>query len=103
MPPGAERLPFRESFLLKGHAAVAAVKHSEGLVEEQSLGGVTDGRQLWSRPSENHAWVEVSFECQTNQTGRLTARMVHSHDYGIYRVLLDSNPVGEFDLYVETS
>jgi hypothetical protein len=99
LPPGAARLPFRESLLLKGHAAVAAAKHSEGPVEEQSLGNVTDGRQLWFRPPGNNGWVEVSFDCQTNQTGRLTAKMVHSHDYGIYRVLLDGNRLGEFDLY----
>lgn len=99
LPPGPERLPFREWILLKGHEAVASATHSEGPIEEQSIGGVTDGRQLWFHPGEDHGWVEVSFESKTNQAAQLTARMVHSYDYGRYRVLLDGKSIAELDLY----
>jgi hypothetical protein len=99
MPRGVDRLPFREIVLLKGHSAVAAAKHSDGPIEEQALGGATDGKQLWFHPHEGNGWVEVSFNCPTNMNAELTAKTVHSYDYGIYRVLLDGQPVGQFDLY----
>jgi hypothetical protein len=99
LPPGPERLPFHESIILKGHSAVETAKHSEDPIEVQALDGVTDGKQLWFRPQNDKAWVEVSFESQTNQTAVLTARMVHSFDYGIYRVLLDGKQIAQLDLY----
>jgi hypothetical protein len=99
LPPGPERLPCHEQILLKGHNAVAAAKHSDDPVEVQSLDGVTDGKQLWFRPLNDKGWVEVSFESPTNQTTELTAKMVHSYDYGIYRVLLDGRQIARLDLY----
>jgi len=99
LPPGPERLPFRESIILKGHTAVAAAKHSDDPLEVQSLGGVTDGQQLWFRPHDDKGWVEVSFESPTNQHVQLTAKTVHAHDYGIYRVLLDGRQIAQLDLY----
>src|SRR5208283_2388164 len=99
LPSGVNRLPFRELILLKGHSAVAAAKHSDGPIEEQSLGGVTDGKQLWFHPHEANGWVEVSFDCPTNMNALLTARTVHAYDYGIYCVLLDGKQIGQFDLY----
>ena len=68
-------------------------------MEVQALGGVTDGKQLWFRPANEKSWVEISFACETNQTVDLMARMVHSWDYGIYRVLLDGRSIGQLDLY----
>lgn len=43
--------------------------------------------------------MEVSSECQTNQNAELTAKMVHSYDYGTYRVLLDGKQIAQIDLY----
>lgn len=43
--------------------------------------------------------MEVSFESLTNQYAQLFAKMVHSSDYGIYRVLLDGKPIAQLDLY----
>jgi hypothetical protein len=99
LPPGPERLPFHEWIILKGHASVETATHSDDPIEVQSLGGVTDGKQLWFRPREDKGWLEVRFETQTNQIGELTARMVHSYDYGIYRVLLDGAQIAQVDLY----
>ncbi|SPE61389.1 conserved exported hypothetical protein [Verrucomicrobia bacterium] len=100
--PGAERLPFHEATWLVGHDAVATAKHSDAPLETQAVGGTTDGKQLWFRPSDAHAWVEVAFECPSNQTAALTAKMVHSYDYGTYRVLLDGKPIAQLDLYDPT-
>ncbi len=99
LPPGPDRLPFHDLILLKGYSAVASARHSDDPVEVQPLGGVTDGKQLWFRPRAEKAWVEVSFECQTNQVAELTAKMVHSYDYGIYRVSLDGKQIAQLDLY----
>lgn len=99
LPPGPERLPFREQVMLKGHVAVATAKHSDDPIEVQSLDGVTDGKQLWFRSHDDKGWVEVSFDCPTNLNAELAAKMVHSYDYGIYRVLLDGKQIGQVDLY----
>jgi hypothetical protein len=92
-------LPFHEWTILKGHTSAETAKHSDDAVEVQALGGVTDGKQLWFRPQSDKGWVEVSFENQTNLTTELTAKMVHSFDYGIYRVLLDGKKIAQVDLY----
>ena len=78
---------------------MATAKHSDDPFEVQSLDGVTDGRQLWLHPRNDKGWVEMSFECPTNQNAELTAKMVHSYDYGIYRVLLDGKQIALLDLY----
>ena len=99
LPAGPERLPFREETLLKGHIAEAAARHSDAPIEVQSLDGVTDGKQLWFHPLNDKGWVEMSFESQSNQAAELTVKTVHSYDYGIYRVLLDGQQIGQLDLY----
>ncbi|HXR48340.1 MAG TPA: glycoside hydrolase family 172 protein [Candidatus Limnocylindrales bacterium] len=99
LPPGPERLPFRDRILLKGYTAVATAKHSDDPIEVQPLDGVTDGKQLWFHPHTDKGWVEVSFESPTSQSIELTVKMVHSYDYGIYRVLLDGEQIALLDLY----
>jgi hypothetical protein len=99
LPPGRERLPFTETTLVKGYAAVPSAKHSDHPLEVQPLGGVTDGKQLWFKPDSADAWVEVSFELPKDQFLGLTAKLVHSWDYGIYRVKLDGKQVAQLDLY----
>jgi hypothetical protein len=99
MPPGADRLPFHDQILLKGHDAVAGAKHSDAPVQMQEIGGVTDNQQLWFLPHEDKAWLEVSFHLDKPQTAQLFCKMVHSWDYGNYEVKLDGQPVAKLDLY----
>jgi hypothetical protein len=99
LPAGADRLPFREQLLLKGYEAVASAKHSDHPLEIQALGGVTDGKQLWLRPTDDQGWVEVSFTTDKDQPLGLSCKVTHSWDYGIYRVKLDGQEIGQFDLY----
>jgi hypothetical protein len=99
LPAGRDRLPFTEHLVLKGHEAVAAAKHSDAALEVQSVGGVTDGKQLWFKPGDVQAWVEVEFQMESEQTVQLWAKMVHSWDYGIYRVKLDGKEMARLDLY----
>ena len=57
LPAGAQRLPFQERTLLKGHEAVAQAKHSNHPLEVQPVGGVADGKQLWFKPNDDTGWV----------------------------------------------
>ncbi len=99
LPPGKDRLPFTEQPLLKGHDAVASAKHSQAPVEVQEVGGVTDGKQLWFKPTEPTGWVEVPFNVDKPGNAMLTLKMVHSWDYGTYVVKLDAKEVARLNLY----
>lgn len=99
LPAGPDRLPFRERVLLVGYKAVSNSKHSDAPVEVQSIGGLTDNQQLWFRPSTEKGWVEVQFHVEEAQTAELSVNMLHSWDYGIYRVLLDGQEIGRIDLF----
>ncbi|HZR19556.1 MAG TPA: glycoside hydrolase family 172 protein [Verrucomicrobiae bacterium] len=99
LPPGRERLPFSEITLIKGHEAVATAKHSEAPVEVQEVAGVTDGKQLWFKPTEAAGWVEVEFDNKKEESTALTLKMVHSWDYGTYQVKLDGKDLAKLNLY----
>jgi len=99
LPPGKDRLPFREEALLKGWQAVETAKHSDHPLEVQSLGGVIDGKQLWFKPSDPKGWVEVAFTVDSPKTVELIGKLIHSWDYGTYRVALDGKEIGRHDLY----
>ena len=99
LPPGPQRLPFTEKVLLKGHEAVASARHSESPLEVQEIGGVSDGKQLWFKPTDAQGWAEVSFNVDKEVTTQLSAKMIHSWDYGNYRVKLDGKEVAQLNLY----
>jgi hypothetical protein len=99
LPPGSQRLPFTERLLVKGHEAVADATHSAQPVEVQSLGGVTDGKQLWFKPTDAQGWVQIVFQVDKDQTAQLSAKMVHSWDYGTYQVKLDGQDLERLNLY----
>jgi hypothetical protein len=99
LPAGKDRLPFRQEVVMVGYKAVPAAKHSDAPLEVQSVGGVTDDKQLWFKPTQEGAWVEIPFTTAHEQTGELVVQLLHSWDYGIYTVSLDGKEVGRFDLY----
>lgn len=99
LPVGKERLPFQERLVVKGHAAVARAQHSDHPLVIQEIGGATDNQQLWFQPGDEKAWVEVVFQTDQEQPLGFNCKMLHSWDYGIYRVKLDGKEVGQFDLY----
>jgi len=99
LPAGIDRIPFRDRLMLKGYQAVPTAAHSDDPLEVQELGGVTDNKQLWFKPAAGEGWVEVSFENDKDQPLGLVCKVIHSWDYGIYRVLLNGHEVGRFDLY----
>lgn len=99
LPPGRDRVTFREHLILKGHEAVAGASHSNHPLEVQELGNVTDHKQLWFKPSDGKGWVEVSFQNDKDQLLGLVCKVMHARDYGLYRVKLDGEGVGQFDFY----
>jgi hypothetical protein len=99
LPPGSQRLPFREVTLVKGWQAVPSAKHSAHPFEVQEVAGASDGKQLWLRPGDDSGWVDVTFSVASNLTAELWGRLTHSWDYGIYRVKLDGKEIGQFDLH----
>jgi hypothetical protein len=101
LPAGLARLPFTERVVVKGHEAVSRAKHSDHPIEVQSIGEVTDGKQLWFKPADAKGWVEVAFELDKEQTAELIAKVVHSSDYGNYRVKLDGKDVAQLNLYAQ--
>jgi hypothetical protein len=102
LPPGPDRLPFREQALAVGYKLVPEARHSGAPLEVQALGGVTDGKQLWFRPTSAGAWVEVPFSLTNELTAELWLKVVHARDYGTWRVKLDGKDLGTFDLYNAT-
>jgi hypothetical protein len=99
LPPGPQRLPFQDNVLLVGHSVVSSCQHSDAAIDEQALGGTTDGKQLFFRPLDDKGWLEISFDVPRDEALFLGAKMVHSYDYGVYRVLLDGKQIARLDLY----
>jgi hypothetical protein len=99
IPPGSERNPVTQRIVVKGHEKVAGAKHADYPIEIQDFSGATDGKQLVLRPRDAKGWVEISFEAGDATAGELIARMCHSYDYGIYRVMLDGEEIAQLDLY----
>lgn len=99
LPPGPDRLPFREQTLVVGWKAVPGAKHAEAPLEVQPIGGATDGKQLWFRPSTGESWLDVTFTTDAEMTAELSAKMLHAPDYGTFRVRLDGQDAGRLDLY----
>jgi hypothetical protein len=99
LPPGRERLPFREKKLVAGWRAVPAARHSDSPLIEQALRGATDNKQLFFQPTQDKAWLEMPFRVEKESVGKLQLRACHAADYGMYRVLLDGAEIGKVDLY----
>jgi hypothetical protein len=99
LPPGSQRLPFRDEILVTGWKAVPTAAHSAHPIEVQPLGGATGDKQLWFRPSDPHGWVEVTFQLDKPQAVELAGKLTHSWDYGIYRVKLDGRQIAIHDLF----
>jgi Protein of unknown function (DUF2961) len=99
LPAGETRLPFHDHVMLKGHEAAARAQHSVAPLEVQGVGGVTDDKQLWFKPTDDKGWVEVSFQVEKPQSGLLLGKLLRSWDYGIYEVKLDGNGIAQLDLY----
>lgn len=99
LPPGPERLPFREETLVVGWKGVETAKHSEHPIQVRQLKAATEGKQMVFTPTDANGWVELNFTLEKGQTMELTGKMTHSLESGEYSVLLDGKEIGMEDLY----
>jgi hypothetical protein len=99
LPPGLERLPFRETTLATGEKAAAEAKHSNAPVELLSPPGPMDGKLFTLKPAGADAWLEIPFRTEKEESGVLQLRACKGNDGGIYRILLDGKPAGTIDFY----
>jgi hypothetical protein len=99
LPPGRDRLPFRERKLVVAWKTVPQAKHSDAPLTEQALAGATDNKQLFFQPTQGKAWLEMPFRVEKEAIGYLRLRACHARDYGIYRVSLDGKEIGRVDFY----
>ncbi|HPA21432.1 MAG TPA: DUF2961 domain-containing protein [Verrucomicrobiae bacterium] len=99
LPPAPQRLPFTERTLLAGYKALPETRHSEHPLTEQSIRAATDGKQLWFKPADEKGWIEIPFKIEKDITADLILRVVHSWDYGTYRVSIDGKATGVLDLF----
>lgn len=99
LPPGPDRVPYREQMLLVGADTLGSARHSGHPVQVQQLRGAAGRRHLWFKPDSQPAWVEIPFTLDTPITGDLMLDMTQAPDYGRYRVWLDGLDVGVFDFH----
>jgi hypothetical protein len=99
LPPGSERLPFRESNLIVGWKAMDDAKHSDAPLAVQKIPEATDRKQLFFTPTDAKAWLEIPFHVDKDLAGVPQVRACSAPDYGVYRVLLDGKPAGKLDFY----
>jgi hypothetical protein len=98
LPAGADRLPFRDTTLVVGWKSLPQAKRSQDPLTEQKNPAATGGKHLWFQPADEKGWLEIPFRTEKDTTADLTLRMLHSWDYGTYRVLLDGKEAGRLDL-----
>ena len=101
LPPGPERLPFMERVIAQGEDLIEGASFLEAPIESQPISGASGGSQLFYRPGSEDGWVEVTFSLEGDLQGYIILRITHSWDYGRYRVSLDGENVGEWDLFSE--
>jgi len=101
MPPGPDRLPFRDRVVVEGEAQLDVAVHGDIVTSVQDIGGASGGKQLFFNPTQDGAVLEVPFETAEDVSGQLTVKMVHSWDYGRYAVKLDGEEVGVWDLWAD--
>ena len=103
LPSGRDRLPSHDESLVIGHQVAEKTPHSDHPVAVQKVGGVTDGKQLFFTPSDEKGWIEIPFSVAKERTVNLTAKVLHSFDYGKYRVSLDGRALATWDLFAPTT
>ena len=98
LPTGPERLPFREESLVKGWQSVEKAKKSNKQIWVQPNKRIaTDGKHLLFAPTNETAWVEISFLLEKDLNAGLWVKMIHSDKSGRYRVSVDGKAVGVID------
>lgn len=99
LPQGPERLPFREETLLAGWKVVDQARRSERTIWVQPGKRLSaEGKYLLFAPTNDAAWLEISFKIEREQNTELWGKMIHWPNGGKYRILLDGRKIANLDL-----
>jgi hypothetical protein len=100
LPPGTERMPFKEKLLIVGRKAIETAKHSQHPVAgQEGFFWATEGQPLLLKATDESGWVEIPLSVDKETTGELVARLAFGPDKGKYRVLLDGDKLAELNGY----
>ncbi|WP_165228389.1 glycoside hydrolase family 172 protein [Aquisphaera insulae] len=93
---------FREAGVLEGET-LKVLSKTAGDISNQPMTGFSDGwsgdDQLWWRPAEAGARLELEIPVEKAGTYALSAAFTKACDYGIFELTLDGKPLREIDLY----
>jgi len=102
LPPGPERLPFRETTLSIGWEAVTQARHSEHPIRSEKLRQIATGdKYLLFSPHDDKGWVEIPFRVAKAMDAELWGKMIQTTNGGKYRVSLDGKKVGLVELQAD--
>lgn len=100
LPPAKERVLPSIDAVTEGKQLLAAAKMEGGAASLQAGGLWTGDGQLFFNGQKVGSWVESAFEVRKAEKRRLVLALTHSYDFGVYRVMLDGEAVGEaIDLF----
>ncbi len=100
IPPGPERLAYREVALITGGPATTQAKHSDHPINAQDAKRLTtDGKYLLFAPADDKGWLEIHFKLEQALSTALFAKFIKLPRGGKYRVSLDGKALGGFDFY----
>lgn len=98
VPPAEERLP-KGGIYIEGESLIPTGRFEHGdRVQVQEGGAWSGGKQMFYTPPDKSS-VEVRFDVKEDGLYLLKGELTHSWDYGIWKVYLDGEELGEFNLY----
>ncbi len=100
LPPGPERLAYREVALITGGPATAQARHSDHPINAQNAVRLTtDGKYLLFAPDDDKGWVEIPFKAEKETKAELFGKVIKLPRGGKYRVSLDGAELGVIDFH----
>lgn len=100
LPPLAQRRLPSIDRVVEGKTLLASARAEGGSTSLQAGGFWTGDGQLFFDGQRVGSWVEFTFPVESAERRRVVLAVTHSYDFGVYRVLLDGEPVGDpIDFY----
>ncbi|MFZ5831420.1 MAG: glycoside hydrolase family 172 protein [Planctomycetota bacterium] len=100
LPPGSERLNYRDqNILLTGGKTAAGATDNGPTPALKDLPAAADGKVLLYNPGNDGSFLELTFDCSRDQIADLFGKLLCDSNGGIYRVCLDGVEIGSADLY----
>ncbi|MFM9996908.1 MAG: glycoside hydrolase family 172 protein [Phycisphaerales bacterium] len=97
LPPLKDRKLPSIDMVVEGKQLFETARSEGGSTSLQPGGFWTGEGQLFFDGQRVGSWVEFSFDAEKAERRRLVLPVTHSYDFGVYRVLLDGQPVAELN------